>query len=77
MLPVGENRAQGGDERERLVENEVVVGLRDFHDRRIPIEQPVHILGDLGWHEEAQLTTEDRDPQEKSQTQTSCQADKK
>src|SRR5690349_14988799 len=54
VLPVGEERAQGGDERQRLVENEMMIRLRDLDDRRVAVEELVHVLAGLGRHEIAE-----------------------
>src|SRR5438552_16373456 len=65
VLPVGEERAQGGDERQRLVENEMMIRLRDLDDRRVAVEEIVHVLAGLGWHEIAELGSQLGSPAER------------
>src|SRR6266404_1453364 len=55
VLPIGEQRAQRRDERERLVEDQMMIRLRDLDDRGVAVEQLVHVLAGLGWDEVAEF----------------------
>ena len=61
VLPVGEERAQPCDQRDRLIEHDVVMRERHLDDRRDPAELLIHVRPDVGSHQ-AVLGAEQRDP---------------
>ena len=61
MIPVGQQRADRGDQRDGLVHHHVVRRRRDLDDRGDPAEPVVHDLAHLRGHQ-AVLGAEQRDP---------------
>src|SRR5436190_24393404 len=54
-LPVGEERPQRGDERQWLIEDQMMVCLRYLDQRRVALQQFVHVFAGLGRDDRAEL----------------------
>ncbi|MBV9949291.1 MAG: glutathione S-transferase [Myxococcales bacterium] len=61
VLPVREQRAQRGDEREWLIQDEMMVRLGDLDERRGSLQELVHVLASLGRYDHAALAAQERD----------------
>ena len=61
MFPVRQDSPKRGDERQWLVQNQVVVRLGDFDHGCVAVEQLVHVLARLGRHQIAELASQQGD----------------
>ena len=61
MVPIGEQRPQGREQYQRLVEHRVMAGLGQLDHGCDPAERLVHLLTDVGC-DESVLRSQEREP---------------
>src|SRR5215472_14438885 len=76
MFPVSKERSERGDKRERLIEHDVMFGLRNLYDRRLPAQQIEHVFADFRRHQHRFLTAKDGDAALRGLEALSCVADR-
>jgi hypothetical protein len=62
VFPVGEQRSESGYECQRLVEDQVVVCVRDRDERCVAAGQFVHVCRSVLWHDRAELAAKECNP---------------
>src|ERR1700722_8800817 len=62
VLPIGEQRPDRGDQRQGLIEHQMVMTLWNLHQRRRAVENLIHVLAGLERHDGAELAAQERHP---------------